>query len=57
MQNLKPLYIEWLGSEATCNKQVPSFDVITSLCEYSFVSEAWKVFVYVNGGASAIGNA
>ena len=36
------------------NTQVPSSDIITSLCGYSSVSEAWKVFVYVNGGASAI---
>ena len=41
----------------TFNTQVPSSDVITSLCWYSFVSEAWKVFVYVNGGASARGEA
>ena len=39
------------------NTQVPSSDVITSLCGYSFVIEAWKVFVYVNGGASARGEA
>ena len=39
------------------NTQVPSSDVITSLCGYSSVNEAWKVFVYVNGGASAIGDA
>ena len=36
------------------NTQVPSSDIITSLCGYSSVSEAWKVFVYVNSGASAI---
>ena len=39
------------------NTQVPSSDIITSLCGYSSVSEAWKVFVYVNGGASAIRDA
>ena len=39
------------------NTQVPSSDIITSLCGYSSVNEAWKVFVYVNGGASAIGDA
>ena len=39
------------------NTQVPSSDVITSLCGYSSVNEAWKVFVNVNGGASAIGDA
>ena len=39
------------------NTQVSSSDVITSLCGYSSVNEAWKVFVYVNGGASAIGDA
>ena len=38
------------------NTQVPSSHVITSLCGYSSVSEAWKVCVYVNGGASAIGD-
>ena len=27
---------------------------IKSICVYSSVSEAWKVCVYVNGGASAI---
>ena len=32
------------------NTQVPSSDVITSLCVYSSVSEAWKVCVYVNVG-------
>ena len=26
-------------------------------CEYSSVNEAWKVYFYVNGGASAIGDA
>ena len=36
--------------------QVPSSHVITSLCGYSSVSEAWKVCVYVNGGATAIGD-
>ena len=41
---------------STCNTQVPSSDVITSLCVYSSVSEAWKVCFYVNGGASAIGD-
>ena len=44
-------------SECWTNTQVPSSDVITSLCAYSSVNEAWKVFVYVNGGASAIGDA
>ena len=39
------------------NTQVPRSDVITSLCGYSSVNEAWKVFVYVNGGATAIGDA
>ena len=38
----------------TPNSQVLSSDVIMCLCGYSSVSEAWKVFVYVNGGASAI---
>ena len=38
------------------NTQVPSSHVITSLCWYSSVSEAWKVCVYVNGGATAIGD-
>ena len=41
----------------TVNAQVPSSDVITSLCGYSSVNEAWKVFVHVNGGESAIGDA
>lgn len=36
----------------TNNTQVPRFDVITSLCGYSSGSKAWKVFVYVNDGAS-----
>ena len=38
------------------NTQVPSSDIITSLCGYSSVNEAWKVCVYVNGGASAMGD-
>ena len=42
------------GALSLINTQVPSSDVIMSLCGYSSVSEAWKVFVYVNGGASAI---
>ena len=33
-----------------------SSDIITSPCGYSSVNEAWKVCVYVNGGASAIGD-
>ena len=45
-----------VASDGT-NTQVPSSDVITSLCEYSSVNEAWKVYFYVNGGASAIGDA
>ena len=36
------------------NTQVPSSDVITPLYGYSSASEAWKVFVYVNGGARAM---
>ena len=43
-------------SDGCNNTQVPSSDVITSLCGYSSVSEAWKVCVYVNGGASSIGD-
>ena len=35
------------------NTPVSSYDVVTSLCSYSSVSEARKVFVYVNGGADA----
>ena len=35
------------------NTQGPSSDIITSLLEYSSVSEVCKMFVYVNGGASA----
>ena len=38
------------------NTQIPSSNVMTSLCGYSSVSEAWKVCVYVNGGASFIGD-
>ena len=38
------------------NTQVTSSDVITSLCGYSSVIEAWKVCAYVNGGANAIGD-
>ena len=34
--------------------QVPRSDGITSLCGYSSVGESWKVFVYVNGRASAL---
>ena len=34
------------------HEQVPSSDVITSLCGYSSVIEAKKVFVYLYGGAS-----
>ena len=45
------------GLTTSSNTQVPSSDVITSLCGYSSVSETRKVFVYVNGGASAIGDA
>ena len=53
--NIKILILTWL--RLRYNTQVPSSDVITSLCGYSSVNEAWKVFVYVNGGASAIGDA
>ena len=35
-------------------KQSAIVDAITSLCGYSSVSDAWKVFAYVKGGASAI---
>ena len=35
------------------NMPVSSYDVVTSLCLYSSVSEARKVFVYVNGGTDA----
>ena len=35
------------------NTPVSSYDVVTSLCSYSSVSEARKVFVYVNGGTDA----
>ena len=41
-------------SDINYNTQVPSCHVITSLCGYSSVSEAWKVCVYINGGAAAI---
>ena len=37
------------GSSGWRNTNVPSFDRITPLCVYSFVREAWKVFVFVNG--------
>ena len=37
-----------VNSVVTDNTQVPSSDVITSLCGYLSISEAW------NGGASAI---
>ena len=47
-------YLDWC---AHGNTQVPSSDIITSLCGYSSVSEAWKVSVYVNGGACAIWDA
>ena len=39
------------------NTQVPSSDVMTYRCGYSVVNETWTVFVNVNGGASAIGDA
>ena len=54
----KFLYINWFCTTTNSNikTQVPSSDVITSLCGYSSVSEAWKVCVYMNGGASAIGD-
>ena len=50
--------LSWASGIATplTNIQVPSSDVITSLCGYSSISEAWKVCVYVNGGASAVGD-
>ena len=35
------------------NTPVSSYDVVTSLCSYSSVSEVRKVFVYVNGGTDA----
>ena len=49
----------WYGSIFTIytNSQVLRSDVITSLCGYSSGSEEWKVLVYVDGGASAKGNA
>ena len=33
---------------------VSSYDVVTSLCSYSSISEARKVFVYVNGETDAV---
>ena len=38
------------------NTQVLSSDEITSLYGYSSVSETWKLCVYVNSGASSIGD-
>ena len=37
----------------TFNTPVSSYDVVTSLCSYSSISEVRKVFVYVNGGTDA----
>ena len=47
---------ETSACEVGHDMQVPSSDVITSLCGYSSVSEAWKVCIYVNCGASSIGD-
>ena len=38
------------------NTQVPSSDVITSLCGYSVLNETWMVFVNVDNGTRAIGD-
>ena len=41
------------GTILSFNTPVSSYDVVTSLCSYSSVSEVRKVFVYVNGGTDA----
>ena len=46
-----------VGYEKSINTQIPSYDIITSLCGYVlFRNWVMKVCVYVNGGASAIGD-